>query len=59
MGEIICEECGRVIYASVLPIDKQIAGEYKRLMVCYPCWQKHQLYLESLRENFKIQFGDR
>lgn len=54
-----CEECDKEVYCSVLPIDKQVAGEFVRLLVCPDCYRKHQESLAWIRENFKRQFGDK
>ena len=52
-----CEDCGKVVDYKLRIIDKQIAGEFKRLHVCVECYITHQKNLEMTRENFQRQFG--
>ena len=43
---------------AVAIIDKQMRGEWRRLMVCEECKKEHERELEMTRKNFQMQFGE-
>lgn len=53
-----CELCGNKTLIRVC-IDKQTSHGYARFMVCEACAKDHENYLESLRKNFRVQFGEK
>lgn len=53
-----CDECGKLV-PELVPMYKQIAGEFRRREVCQLCMIKHEEHLEDLRNNFQIQFGEK
>lgn len=52
-----CNSCG--CHANLHLIHKQIAGEFITMYVCDECLEEHKKYLESLRQNFRAQFGEK
>ena len=52
-----CELCGMKDYEYT--IDKQVGGEWVKYHVCKDCAARHESYLEKLRQNFQIQFGEK
>lgn len=55
---LICEECGKLC-VHTYRISKQIGGVFYLQHVCDDCKQKHDNYLEGLRQNFRAQFGEK
>lgn len=53
-----CELCGKECSETTV-IYKQIAGKSYLKNVCKECAEEHEKHLESLRENFRTQFGDK
>jgi protein-arginine kinase activator protein McsA len=52
-----CAICGD--REAVAIINKQMRGEWHRLMVCGECKKKHEHELEMTRKNFQMQFGEK
>lgn len=50
------EECGNVCECE--PIWVQWGGSSKLVYVCPDCKKKHEEHLESVRQNYRAQFGD-
>lgn len=53
-----CEVCGKQT-DEIYTVSKQIKREFKLLHVCPDCRDEHEALLESLRSNFRIQFGEK
>lgn len=55
---LICGECGKTC-SSTVRITKQTVEGFSLINVCEDCKNKHDNFLEKLRENFKVQFGEK
>ena len=56
---MICEQCGRRVYTIRLPIDIQTPSGFVRKQVCSTCFERHHEELRKLRENFRVQYGEK
>lgn len=58
MFEKSCGLCGKPTN-DLTTISKQYPGGWKLIDVCPACTKAHDDYLAKMRENFRIQFGEK
>lgn len=54
-----CEICHTKHNGTLYGFYKQTVGGFVWVEACPKCKEEHDKYLESLRQNFRAQFGDR